>query len=204
VDTEADRLILLQKEANSPAITGSLTRRLPAGRRYLTFRYGVVRLWEVPANRVLAGGLATLPLALLCDLSTTSAENVVRSVAERIEGEGQPEERKKLWASAYLLAGLRYAPDIVDRMLEKAVTQMKESSTYQKILEDGRAEGMALGEERGREEGERALFLRLARLRLGEPSERALRVIESASRETIEVWAEALYKVETWQELIPI
>jgi predicted transposase YdaD len=174
----------------------AIERHRPDGTVYHWFKYSVVRLWEVPANRILAGGLATLPLALLCDLSGISPEIVVRSIAGRIEEEGQPEERKKLWASAYLLAGLRYAPDIVDRMLEKAVAQMRESSTYQKILEDGRAEG--------REEGERALFLRLARLRLGEPSERARKVIESASRETIEVWAEALYKVETWQELIPV
>ncbi len=67
---------------------------------------------------------------------------------------------------------------------------MKDSMTYQKILADGR------------EEGERLLFLKLARRRLGEPDERTLARIEAASGETIEQWAEEIHKVKSWPELV--
>ncbi len=70
---------------------------------------------------------------------------------------------------------------------------MKESMTYQKILADGREEGKA--------EGERILFLKFARRRLGEPDAQTLAVVESASTETIEHWMEEILRVESWAEL---
>lgn len=92
------------------------------------------------------------------------------------------------------LAGVRYAPAIAGKLLEKAVAQMKESMTYQKILADGREEGKA--------EGERVLFLKLARRRLGEPDAQVLATVQVASSENIELWAESLDRVESWGELL--
>ena len=54
--------------------------------------------------QVLRGGLATLPLALLGDLSGTSPEEVVQQVAERLSTEVAPDSIRKLWTSTYLLA----------------------------------------------------------------------------------------------------
>jgi len=187
-------VILLRPEADSPALTGNVERLRPNGTRYLAFEFGVIRLWRLPVAQVLRGGLATLPLALLCDLSNTTPENVVTSLETRIGAEAQIEERRKLWASTYLLAGVRYAPEIAGKLLEKAVEQMKESMTYQKILADGREEGKA--------EGERTLFLKFASRRLGEPDAQTLAVVESASTETIEHWMEEILRVESWAELI--
>ena len=95
---------------------------------------------------------------------------------------------------------MRYAPEIAGKLLEKAVAQMKESSTYQKILAADRQEGR----EEGREEGERLLFLKLARRRLGDPEAHLLAVIQAASSETIESWAEDLHKVESWADLVKV
>jgi predicted transposase YdaD len=151
---------------------------------------------------------------LLCDLSGTSPEEVVTRLESRIEREAQIEERRKLWASTYLLAGVRYAPEIAGKLLERAVAQMKESMTYQKILADGREEGMQAGmhagmqagmqagRQTGRVEGERALFLKFARRRLGEPNEKTLAIIQEASPEKIEFWMEEILKAESWSELI--
>jgi hypothetical protein len=144
-------VILLRPEADSPALTGNVERLRPNGTRYLAFEFGVIRLWKLPVAQVLRGGLATLPLALLCDLSATTPENVVTNLETRIEAEVELEERRKLWTSTYLLAGVRYAPEIAGKLLEKAVAQMKESMTYQKILADGREEGKV--------DGKRLLFL---------------------------------------------
>jgi predicted transposase YdaD len=201
-------VILLRPEADSPALTGVVERFRPDGSRYHLFEFGVVRLWKLPVANLLRGGLATLPLALLCDLSATTPENVVQGLEARIEAEARVEERRKLWASTYLLAGVRYAPEIAGKLLERAVAQMKDSMTYQKILADGREEGIAEGKAAGMAQGvtvgERLLFLKLARRRLGEPDEGTLARIEAASGEMIEHWAEELHKVESWTELIQL
>ena len=110
--------------------------------------------------------------------------------------------------SPYLLAGLRYAPEIAGKLLEKVAAQMKESMTYQKILADGREEGIAQGLAQGVAQGvavgERRLFLKMASRRLGEPDASTLAKVELASALTIEKWAETLDQVETWAELVPI
>ena len=199
-------VILLRPEADSPSLTGTVERLRPNGTRYLAFEFDVIRLWKLPVAQVLRGGLATLPLALLCDLSATTAENVVTSMEVRIDREAQADERRKLWASTYLLAGVRYAPEIAGKLLEKAVAQMKESMTYQKILadgrEEGRTEGRSEGLEIGKTVGERLLFLKFASRRLGPPDEKTLLVIQGASAEKIEFWMEEVLKVENWAELI--
>ena len=56
---------------------------------------------------------------------------------------------------------------------------MKESTTYQAILDEGRAEGEAKGRAEGRAEGERLLLLRLGRERLGEPAAAVAAAIEA-------------------------
>ena len=151
-------------------------------------------------------------MALLGDLSGTSPEEVVQQVAERLSSDVAPESIRKLWTSTYLLAGLRYAPEIAGKLLEKVAAQMKESMTYQKILADGREEGIAQGLAQGVAQGvtqgvavgERRLFLKMASRRLGEPDAATIAKVELASALTIEKWAEALDQVETWAELVPM
>ena len=72
---------------------------------------------------------------------------------------------------------------------------MKESTTYQAILEEGRAEGRAEGERRG--------LLLLGSQRLGPPdatTRSALNAIDSVER--LERMLERLLKVESWEELL--
>ncbi|WP_309708241.1 hypothetical protein [Armatimonas sp.] len=199
-------VILLRPEADSTALTGIVERFRPDGSRYHLFEFSVIRLWKLTAAGILRGGLATLPLALLGDLSGTSPEEVVQQVAERLSTEVAPESIRKLWTSTYLLAGLRYAPEIAGKLLEKVAAQMKESMTYQKILADGREEGIAQGVIQGVAQGvavgERRLFLKMASRRLGEPDAATLARVELASAIVIEQWAEALDQVETWSELV--
>lgn len=72
---------------------------------------------------------------------------------------------------------------------------MKESATYQAIIEEGRLEG--------RVEGEMQAVLRLGAKRLGEPSaavRAALAAIDSAER--LETLLDRLMEVESWEELL--
>jgi predicted transposase YdaD len=76
---------------------------------------------------------------------------------------------------------------------------MKESTTYQAILAEGREEGRV----EGQEAGVRATILRLGTKRYGTPSpqtERALQEIHDFER--LEQLAERLLEAENWNELM--
>jgi predicted transposase YdaD len=186
--------ILLKPEADSPRLVGTLELSRPDASVYLHFEYGVIRLWQVSAKSVLEGGLATLPLALLSDLSGTSAEAVVEQMDQRVRAETSENQGEELWASAYLLSGLRFNAGESEALLGKVVAQMRESSTYQKILQDGRAEGLL--------EGERNALIRIGSRRLGAPDDSIRGILERATLTRLEVWMDRLNEVESWQELL--
>lgn len=190
--------ILLKPEADSPRLVGVLELSRPDGSAYLRFEYGVIRLWQIPARMVLSGGLATLPLALLSDLSGTTAEAVVEQIDLRVRAEASENQSEELWASAYLLSGLRFSAVESALLLGKVVAQMRESSTYQKILADGKAEGL----NEGRLEEARESLLRLGSRRLGAPDSSIRGILERASLTRLHAWMDRLLEVESWQELL--
>ena len=59
-------------------------------------------------------------------------------MADRINGEPRP-RAAKLWTATFLLMGLRYSEDLATQLLE-GVETMHESTTYRKIINDGRRE----------------------------------------------------------------
>jgi predicted transposase YdaD len=79
----------------------------------------------------------------------------------------------------------------------RRVDIMRESSTYQAILREGRKEGRT----EGRTEGEHALLLRQARKRLGEPTPALqAKLLSITSTDILEALGERLFEVETWEE----
>jgi predicted transposase YdaD len=112
----------------------------------------------------------------------------------RVSREASPEEAGRLWTATYVLMGLRYRAAMIARLLE-GVREMKESVTYQAILQEGREEG--------REEEARAILLRQGTKRFGPPSEAARAALEAISAiERLERLSERLLDVENWEELI--
>jgi hypothetical protein len=76
---------------------------------------------------------------------------------------------------------------------------MKESTTYQLILKEGRAEGRA----EGKAEEARQLLLRLGKKRFGPPSKDIETDLQNiTSLERLEQLAERLLEVGNWQELL--
>lgn len=192
-------VLLLRREADGPGLSGVLRSGTETEHDLLHFHYRVVRVYEQPVEAVLAGGLATLPLA---DVSAVALPEVVRRMEERIAREAPDAQAGMLWTAAYVLMGLKY-PIALTAQLLKGVRQMKESVTYQAILEEGRAEGEARGEARGKAEEARSLLLRLGRKRFGPPDTAAgvsIAAIDSVER--LEHLAERLLEVESWQELL--
>ena len=123
----------------------------------MDFAYEVIRLWERPAEDLLAGDPGVAPLAMLGRLPEgLSLEDgltaVARRVVERLLHEAPPARAKKLLTDALLLTGLRVRRDVAARIF-RGVRAMEESDTYLMILEQGEEKAtresiLAVGEER--------------------------------------------------------
>lgn len=107
-----------------------------------------------------------------------------------------------LWAATFVLSGARYDRAFMRTLLGK-VHRMRESDTYQAILEEGREEGIKQGVEQGRMTTLKETLLRFGARRFGTPSpkvrERILGVQSLVELERLEDRYDA---VETWDELL--
>jgi predicted transposase YdaD len=172
---------------------------------YLHFEFRVTRVWEQPVEAILHGGVGLLPLAPLCNVSVEALPKVIRQMDQRIT-ESAPDEAAALWTSTYILMGLRFPLELAGQLL-KGVRAMKESVTYQAILQEGeekgRAEGEAKGRVEGRAEGEQSVLLRQGTKRFGGPDAVTIRAIRAiTSIESLEQLSERILEVESWAELL--
>ena len=183
-------IVLLSAEADRGSITGVLQYRLPGRGVYLEFHYEVARVWEKSVEDVLAGGLGTLPLAPLARVTEQELPAVIERMKARIDAEATPEQAGKLWTATNVLMGLRYDA-VLTRQLLQGVMNMKESVTYQAIVEEGR------------QEEARRLLLRLGGVRFGSPSDAVKATVEGITTlETLEILSIRLLSVESWTELL--
>jgi predicted transposase YdaD len=188
-------LLLLRPKARHSDQTGSIAYSARPGRSRMDFGYEVIPLWERPAEALLASGLATLPLATLGRLPEGESiedgmRRVVHEVFERLQREAAPGMIQRLLTAMWVLTGLR-----LDRKQARAIFQgipaMRESDTYQAILDEGRVEGV------------QRTLLHLGRKKLGEPDETSRRaVMELTELEELDRLSERLLDVQTWQELL--
>jgi predicted transposase YdaD len=188
--------VLLRREADGEAFTGTFEAELPDGTKYLLFRYNVVRVWELPPEPLLAGDLATLPLAPISRVSEADVLTIVRRVDDRIAQEASPDEAAELRAAAGLLLGLNHSGERLDTLLQ-GLHGMRESATYQMILAEGRAEGRA----EGKLDGEKEILRRLGEKRFGpmNPGIRA-RFESIGDPNRLRNLADRLLEVSSWNE----
>ncbi len=137
--------VLMRPEADGHAFTGTLEDEWLDGTRYLHFRYNVLRIWEMPPQLFLEGDLATLPLAPISRVMQGEVGEIVRQVDERIGREASPDEAPLLRTATGFLLGLNYSGERL-RTLMQGLHGMRESATYQLILEEGRELGKLAGE----------------------------------------------------------
>jgi hypothetical protein len=137
-------VVLLRREASSVALTGVLSRTDETG-EYLRFRYSVVKVWELPCEPFMTGPLGTLALALLTDEAQPHLPNLIQRIDSRAQQETQSsQEASEIITACSLLLGLRYDKDDISRLF-RGVRGMRESSTYQAILEEGQEQGVRNG-----------------------------------------------------------
>jgi predicted transposase YdaD len=128
--------VLLQPAADGPKLSGVLELFGVAENQTIRFRFRVVRLWECPVDEILRGGLGILPLAPLADVERSRLPAIMEQIDERFERDATPSGAGDLRAATLLLLGLRYDRSEARQLLQ-GVKGMRESSTYQAILDEG-------------------------------------------------------------------
>lgn len=118
---------------------------------------------------------------------------------DRIEAEAASDsEASELWVATNVLMGLRYNAVFKEQVLRGA-RRMRESITYQEILDEGRAEGRTEGELR--EARRMVLRAGLRRLGLVTPLNEA-RINAVGSLTVLEALFDRVFDVETWEDLL--
>ncbi|MCI0461812.1 MAG: hypothetical protein L0Z62_33090 [Gemmataceae bacterium] len=130
----------LHPGADSPQLTGIYQRAFPGEEPYLIFHYQVLRVWQLPPGPLLSGGLALLPLAPISAVTEAELPGIIKQMGQRLSSRRARRQAQVLWDAAYILLGLRYSPALAAQLF-RGVVSMKESSTFQAILEEGRTEG---------------------------------------------------------------
>ncbi|CCI27287.1 Rpn family recombination-promoting nuclease/putative transposase [Microcystis aeruginosa] len=168
------QVVIYLKETSSPLVRENAFI-LPNTRH----EYEVLRLWEIPAEKML-GLSGLLPLANLG--KTPNRPEILRQVAAKIDNIGGRTEKSNLAAATAILAGLVLSKEIIGSLLREEI--MRESVIYQDIRESGKAQG--------RREEAVSLILRLLNRRLGEISSTLSQQIQELSLEQLETLGEAL------------
>jgi hypothetical protein len=139
-----------------------------------------------------------LPLAPLGATRRTALPGLLRAMDQRFEQEATVAEAGRLRVVTYTLLGLRYPPDLADQLMP-GTRSMRDSSTYQAIVEEGRVEGRA----EGRADEARALLVYLGTRRFG-PPDASIRDALDAVRdpERLDGWCKRLLDATSWAELL--
>jgi hypothetical protein len=188
-------VILLRPEAAHANLNGDLRYAPRPERGSMDFRYEVVRLWERPAEELLASDAGVAPLAMLGRLpEELSLEDGLAAIAgrvvDRLTREVPPERVKKLLTDALLLTGLRVRRDVAKQIF-RGVRVMQESDTYLMILDEGQ-------EKRARED-----ILIVGEERFGPPEEAVrTQLANITDLEHLKRMLRCAVKAANWQEIL--
>jgi predicted transposase YdaD len=191
-------VVLLRPEAASPVLNEHYTVAYPGEPPSGYLRYQVIPVWELPPGPLLAGGLGTLPLAPISRVTEAELPGIIEEMHHRL---GRRKVRRRagaVWAAALLLMGLRYPRGLIEQVLEK-VAAMRESVTYQMILEEGEAKGKA----EGALEEARKMLLMQGTCKFGAPDQRTKGAVEKiADLARLEDLGVRLLDAAGWDDLL--
>lgn len=160
----------------------------------LSFRFELVRVWEQPAEQFLTAGVGLMPLAVLArpPAGMTREQALperVMSVADGIESESH-QAKYDLMLSAFILAGMHVPYDRARAIFNK-VLNMRESATYQGILEEGAVEHS------------HKVLLKLGKEKFGTPTaEQANKLKAIGDLDRLDRMFVRLLKVNSWDALL--
>jgi len=200
-------VVLLRPQADGPAMSGHYEVRVPTRPRpYHVFEYDVLRLWQVPVDTLLAGGVGILPIAPLADHAAGELPEVVRAIDKRLNAEADREQADKLRAATTVLMGLRHSQDIIDQALKGLWPMwdhvLEDSSVIQEFVRRGEKRGVKIGEERANARL-RNVLLHLGQKQFGSPDAATRAIIDAiADPDRLAALSERVLEVKSWQELL--
>ncbi len=162
----------------------------------MTHQFRVIRLWEEPVE-VFLNSPGLLPYAVLS--RAPEKESVLALVVQELEQITDPREQSNLVAATSILAGLELEQQTIRQLIRSPV--MRESTMYQFILREGRAEGLEQGLIQGRTVGERALVLKQLNRKLGSLPPELITKVSALSLERLEVLGEAMFDFTNVRDL---
>lgn len=200
-------LVVLHRGAWSPAFTGEWALGFAGRAPYKIFRYQVVRVWELPLERLLQGPLGLLALAPLTDEAKDKLPEVIGAIEYRVDA--APIDRGQagaFWTAIEILMGLRYDSEEIQQLCRRVVT-MQESSVYQAILAEGFKKGEQLGVQQGVARGKTLGSLRILRDlgtdRLGVPAPEVWTRIEAIEDpEQLAQLCRRVLHIQKWEDLL--
>ncbi len=191
-------VLLLNRAAWGRANSGRYRSKSPLGGCQVDFEYEVIKVWEIPLQKLLSAGVGLLPLAPVCDVSRDEIPQVVRRMEERFRAEIPRAVEAELWTATCVLLGLRFDRKLAHTLLRGVREIMKESSTYQAIVE----EGMELGMELGKVSKCREDIVRIGIKRFGKPTRRIREAISKINDpEQLDRLFDRALDVSNWTEL---
>ena len=183
-------VLLLHPRAQARGVRGRVDDLSDDPQARLEFAYRLIRVWENPADTFLSGGLGTLALAPIAAIGAGGLSEVFRRMDERLDRDASAPVADELWTAAYIMSGLRHDPEVVRRMM-KGVRHMRDSATFQAILEEGEANGA------------RAALLLVGKRRFGPPSHEALLLLKRIRNpRRMEGLVDRVLTVSSWDELL--
>jgi predicted transposase YdaD len=169
------------------------------GTAVLSWRYRVIRLWQMPAEELLAVE-PVAPLVLVGQTQIAQPEVILPTVVTRLRHVTDIELRSRLFTALLALLPEEEMITMVERWLEHEDLVM-ELPYLQRIREEGRQEGHQEGHQEGRREGEAEMLLRLLHIRFGNlPTDTVARV-HAAAPETLLHWSERVLTATTLDEV---
>ncbi len=189
-------VVLLRPEAAHSNLNGTVAYTSRTGRGKMEFSFEVIRLWQMQVEQLLAGNLGLLALAVLGRLPAEVAledglTSVIQRLIERLQNEAPPDQGRRLLTAAYVLTGLRVPNRRAARQLFKGVRAMRESITYQMILDEGRVEAL------------QKMILLQGRQRFGPPDEATTATLAGIEDlERLEFLCGQMLVAKSWQELL--
>jgi hypothetical protein len=161
------------------------------GTPVLTWRYRVMRLWQMHAEELLATE-PVAPLALVGQTQIAQPEVILPTVVTRLRYVTDLELRSRLFTALLALLPAEEMITMVERLLEHEDLVM-ELPYLRRIREEGRQEG--------RREGEAELLLRQLCIRFGTLPTDVVARVHAADPETLLHWSERVLSAATLDEV---
>jgi hypothetical protein len=136
-----------------------------------------------------------LPLAPIGAVSEAELPGVIEAMKEKLAAPRYRKAAGQMWTAVDVLMGLRYDRVLIEQLL-RGVRGMKESVTYQAIVEEGVV--------KGRLEEARRIVLLLGEHLYNQPASASGRAQVEAvnSVELLERLTERVHRVRSWEELL--